>query len=90
VGLNPVVSLVPTAPPAGTVGLYIADWLSRSLLVAPGDQLHAYRGDVFVGAERRGDMYVVRPNGTGYTVLSIRTNLHAHDHNVEGVAFLTS
>jgi len=89
-GLNPVVSLVATAPAGGTSGLYIADWLSRSLLFAPGDQLHAYRGDVFVGAERRGYMYVVRPNGTGYTVLPIRTNLHAHDYNMEGVAFLAS
>ncbi len=89
-GLNPVVSLVATAPAGGTPGLYVADWLSRSLLFAPGDQLHAYRGDVFVGAERRGYMFVVRPNGTGYTALPIRTNLHARDYNVEGVAFLAS
>jgi len=87
-GLNPIVPLVATGPTGGTPGLYVADWLGRSLLFAPGDQLHAYRGDVFVGAERQGYMYVVRPNGTGYTALPIRTNLRARDYNLEGVAFL--
>ncbi len=89
-GLNPIVSLVPSAPASGPPGLYVADWLSRSLLFARGDQLHAYRGAVFIGSERHGYMYVVKPNGTAYTLLPMRTSLRAHDYNIEGVAFLAS
>jgi len=89
-GLNPIVPLVATGPSGGMPGLYVVDWLGRSLLFAPGDQLHAYHGDVFVGAERHGYMYVVQPDGTRYTVLPIHTNLRARDYNLEGVAFLAS
>ncbi len=88
-GLDPIAPLV--APPASTggrPGLYVADWLSHTVLVAPRDPLAAYRGDVLVATERHGYMYVVRPNGMDYAALPIRTNLRARDYNLEGAAFL--
>lgn len=89
-GLDPIAPLVaPLAATGGRPSLYVADWLSHAILVAPGDPLAAYRGAVLVTTERHGYMYVVRPNGTGYVTIPIRTNLRARDYNLEGAAFLT-
>jgi len=88
-GLNSIAPLVvPTAATGGKPGLYLADWLSHTILVGPVDPLNAYRGDVLVTTERHAYLYVVKPSGTGYNALPIRTDLRARDYNLEGAVFL--
>ena len=88
-GLDPIAPLAASpASMGGRPGLYVADWLSRAVLVAPVDPLAAYRGAVLVATERHGYIYVVRPNGTAYVALPIRTNLRARDYNLEGAVVL--
>ncbi|HWE63154.1 MAG TPA: hypothetical protein VHB98_15680 [Chloroflexota bacterium] len=90
-GLNSIAAIpadLRGAAPGSTYKLYLADWRSHTVLVAPAGPLQAFAGDLFVATERRHNLYVVRPQGSGYSLTSLQTNLPAPDYNFEGACFV--
>lgn len=91
-GLDPIAAIPGTrggTPQAAQPGLYLADWLSHNVLFAPAADFRPFAGDLFVAAERRNHLYVLRPQGAGYSLIPLRTNLHLPDSNYEGACFVT-
>jgi hypothetical protein len=91
-GLN-VIAAIPAAT-SGTSqavkpGLYLADWLSHDVFFAPAAEFRPFAGDLFVGTERRNQLYVLRPQGSDYSLMPLQTSLRAPDSNYEGAEFVT-
>lgn len=90
-GPNPIAVLrLGSTPPAGAaqVGLYVTDTRSHTVFLAPGAELAAYSGDVLVGSELRGIIWIVRPRGHGFTALKLPTNLSSPRYNLEAAVFV--
>jgi hypothetical protein len=85
-GLDPLAA-IPAGQDSGSGALYLADWLTHNVLVAPAAPLRPFAGDLLVGTERHNQLYVLERQGTAYRLLRIRTNLHMPDSNYEGVEF---
>jgi hypothetical protein len=92
-GLNPIV-VVHAAPsarsPGGPAsGLYLADTTSMQIWFAPASSLQAFVGSVLVGTELTGDLWAIRPNGSGgFDVLPAATDLPQQPWNFEGSAYV--
>ncbi|MGH2388212.1 MAG: hypothetical protein ACRDIE_08395 [Chloroflexota bacterium] len=85
-GLDPIAA-IPSRHGAGAGALYLADWLTHNVFVAPAAPLRPFAGDLFVGTERHNHLYVLESRGTDYRLLPVLTNLHMSDSNYEGAQF---
>ena len=89
-GVNPI-AVVPSrlrrtgVPPAG---FYVVDTFPGNVLVATADQFKGDEGDVIVGSEIKGLMWIVAPRGAGFRVTALATNLGAPSYNLEGATFV--
>ncbi len=88
-GLDPIAA-IPAGLGTGSGALYLADWLTHNVFVAPAAPLRPFADDLLVGTERHNQLYVLEPHGTAYRLLPIRTNLQMPDSNYEGVEFAPS
>jgi hypothetical protein len=90
-GLNPIVS-APSASGMATStvrpGLYLADWLSHDVFFTPAAALRAYAGDLLVSTELGNQLYVLRPQGSHYSLTLLATNLQKSKSNYEGACFV--
>jgi hypothetical protein len=82
-GPNPIVILPRHGSGSATSGLYLSDTLSHNVFVVSGDQLVRYAGDVLLGCELSGRLWVIRPGGSGFTTREVKTDL-AGQYNLEG------
>ncbi len=90
-GLNPLVVItgVHQGRRQGPApGLYLSEWISRRALFAPAAQLQAYVGDVLVGTEHGGQLFVVQPSGGGYRAIPLQSNLQPPKVYLEGATFI--
>jgi hypothetical protein len=76
-----------SAPPAG---LYLTDTNSRKVFFAAASQFARYAGDLVVGTELKGELWVIRPRGNGFVTRELRTNLPAANYNLEGATYVSS
>ena len=92
-GLNPIVVVRPAPsarPPGGPApGLYLADTTSMQIWFASASSLQGFIGSVLVGTELTGDLWAIRPDGSGgFDVLPAATDLPQHPWNFEGSAYV--
>ena len=90
-GPNPIVVLAPGQTPlagAARAGLYVTDTLSRAVYFTPSAALRPFGGDVLIGSELRGLFWVVCPRGSGFTALTLPTNLKGKGYNFEGAIYV--
>jgi len=75
------------APPPG---LYFTDTGSTDVFLVPAAQLAPYVGDVIVGSEAKGLLWVVRPRplGRGLQTLLLPTSLPAATYDLEGATYV--
>jgi hypothetical protein len=91
-GINPIVVVRPPAKPrpAGPPpGLYLADTISRQIWFAPAEDLQAFLGTVVVATELTGQVWAIRPNGTGFDALPATSDLPQHAWNLEGSSYVS-
>jgi hypothetical protein len=87
-GLNPLVVLPASRSKDRSAGVAIADTHSRIAWLISAAQLHPFAGDVIVGAELRGWIFVVEPTAGGYRTLRLTTSLTGSQYNLEGATFI--
>jgi hypothetical protein len=90
-GPNPIA--VVKAPPrhrSGLVkpGLYVADTATHDVFFVPAAQLAPYVGDLIVGSEIKGLVWIVRPRGAGMQTLLVPTTLPPHVYNFEAATYV--
>ena len=56
--------------------------------LATADQFKGHPGEVIVGTEVMGTVWLVAPAGTGFRADRLQTNLSAPVYNLEGAAFV--
>jgi hypothetical protein len=91
-GINPIVVVRPPPKPrpAGPPpGLYLADTISRQIWFAPAEDLQVFVGTVVVATELTGQVWVIRPNGTGFEALPATSDLPQHAWNLEGSSYVS-
>jgi hypothetical protein len=91
-GINPIVVVRPPPKPrpAGPPpGLYLADTISRQIWFAPAEDLQVFVGTVVVATELTGQVWVIRPNGTGFDALPATSDLPQHAWNLEGSSYVS-
>jgi hypothetical protein len=89
-GPNPIVAIPTNRSHGGEVppGLYLTDTNSRKVFFASATQLARYAGDLVVGTELKGELWVVRPYGDGFVTRLLRTNLPSAKYNLEGATYV--
>ena len=92
-GINPIAVIGRGDVPRGAArpGLYLTDTLVKNVYFAPAAQLAPYAGSVFVGREKGfGVFWVVRPEGSKFGVLRVRSNLDLPHGpwNFEGAVYI--
>ena len=90
-GPNPIVAVPSTGPTKnGAVpsGLYITDTASHNVFFAPAAQLAGYAGNLIVGTEIKGQLWVVRPRGQGFQTRLLPTTLPVVQYNFEGAFYV--
>jgi hypothetical protein len=89
-GPNPIVAIPASFSRGGSVlpGLYLTDTNSRKVFFAAASQLARYAGDLVVGTELKGELWVVRPQGDGFVTRLLRTNLPSAKYNLEGATYV--
>jgi hypothetical protein len=91
-GINPIVVVRPPPKPrpAGPPpGLYLADTITRQIWFAPAEDLQAFVGAVVVATELTGQLWAIRPNGSGFDALPAPSDLPQHAWNLEGSAYVS-
>jgi hypothetical protein len=89
-GPNPIVAVPASVSRAGgaPAGLYLTDTNSRRVFFAAASQLARYAGDLVVGTELKGELWVVRPQGDGFVTRLLRTSLPSAKYNLEGATYV--
>ena len=89
-GLNPIAVIPPRLRLAGApaAGLYLTDTFPGTVLRAAASQFEGHAGEVIVGSEQRGLIWLVAPRGKGFRTLLLPTNLTAPGYNLEGATFV--
>jgi len=89
-GPNPVAAVSPSTRAKGLVpaGLYVTDTASHDVFFVPAAQLAPYAGDLVVGTEIKGQLWVVRPRGHGFQTRLLPTTLPPVAYNFEGATYL--
>jgi len=89
-GPNPIVAVAPTTRTKGLVpaGLYVTDTASHKVFFVSAAQLAPDAGDLVVGTEIKGQLWVVRPRGAGFQTRQLPTDLPAVAYNLEGATYL--
>jgi hypothetical protein len=90
-GPNPIVEVSPSVAPAGKAraGLYVTDTNSHEVFFAAASQFVRYSGDLVVGTELKGQLWLVRPHGTGFLTRRLPTDLPAANYNLEGGTYIS-
>jgi hypothetical protein len=91
-GINPIVVVRPPPKPrpAGPPpGLYLADTITRQIWFAPAEDVQAFVGAVVVATELTGQLWAIRPNGSGFDALPAPSDLPQHAWNLEGSAYVS-
>jgi hypothetical protein len=90
-GANPI-AVIPQrlrrtgVPPAG---FYVVDTFPGTPLLATAAQFAGHGGEVIVGSETHGFIWLIAPNKTGgFTTTQLQTNLNATSYNLEGAKFV--
>jgi hypothetical protein len=90
-GANPI-AVIPqrlrrTGVPAA--GFYVVDTFPGTVLRATAAQFAGHGGEVIVGSETHGLIWLVAPGKTGgFTATQLQTNLNAPSYNLEGAKFV--
>jgi hypothetical protein len=73
-GPNPIAYVAPPAKraPAAPRGLYLTDTTTTDVFFVPAAQLKPYVGDLIVGSEIKGWLWVVRPRARGKGLQTVR------------------
>jgi len=89
-GPNPIVAISPSRRTTGLVpaGLYITDTASHKVFFVAAAQLAPYVGALVVGTEIKGQLWVLRPRGSGFQTRLLPTTLPAVAYNFEGATYL--
>lgn len=91
-GLNPIQVIKPAprrhVPGSAAPGLYFSDDQSGNVYFAPAAPLRAYPNDVVVGSEAHAWFWLIRPRGTGFQALRLRTNLPTKKWGIESAAYV--
>jgi hypothetical protein len=69
-------------------GFYVVDTAPGTVQLATADQFEGHAGEVIVGTEVKGTIWLVAPKGAGFTAVRLPTNLSAPLYNFEGAAFV--
>jgi hypothetical protein len=69
-------------------GFYVVDTFPGTPLIAAAGQFAGQSGNVIVGSEQMGLMWLVAPTKSGFTSTRFRTNLNAPPYNLEGAIFV--
>jgi hypothetical protein len=59
------------------------------VLFASAAQFSEHAGAAIVGTEVKGQMWLVKPRGSGYESIQVETNLSDPGYNLEGAKFVT-
>ena len=89
-GVNPIAVIPPRLRTAGTpgAGLYLTDTFPETVLRADAGQFAGHAGEVIVGSEIKGLIWLVAPRGKGFRTTLLPTNLSATGYNLEGATFV--
>ena len=68
--------------------MYLSDDVTQYIYFVPASQLRRFAGDLLVGTEVKAHFYVIKPNGTGFTVLKLRHNLRGGHFSLEGATYV--
>ena len=69
-------------------GLYLTDTFPGTVLRAAAGQFAGHEGEVIVGSEVKGLIWLVAPRGKGFRTTLLPTNLTATAYNLEGATFV--
>lgn len=89
-GVNPIAVIPPRLrrtgiPPAG---FYVVDTFPGTPLLATAAQFAGHSGEIIVGSELRGLIWLVAPTSSGFRSTRLQTNLGAPSYNLEGAIFV--
>jgi hypothetical protein len=89
-GANPIAVVPPRLRATGSppAGFYVVDTVPGTVLVAAAARFAGHEGEVVVGSETKGLMWLIGPTRTGFRVLRLQTNLSAPGYNLEGATFV--
>ncbi len=89
-GANPLAVIPPRIRTKGVpaAGFYVVDTFPGTVQLATADQFKGHAGEVIVGTEVKGTMWLVAPKGNGFSATRLQTNLSAPTYNLEGATFV--
>ena len=89
-GANPLAVIPPRLRTTGVpaAGFYVVDTFPGTVLRATAAQFMGHAGEVIVGTEVKGTMWLVAPKGAGFSATRLQTNLSAPTYNLEGAIFV--
>jgi hypothetical protein len=90
-GPNPIVAITSSIAPPGKAraGLYVTDTNSQKVFFAAASQFARYAGDLVVETELKGQLWLVRPHGTGFLTRRLPTDLPSAKYNLEGGTYIS-
>jgi len=89
-GANPIAFVPSRLRKKGipAAGFYVVDTALRQVLFASAAQFSEHAGAAIVGTEVKGQMWLVKPRGSGYESIQVETNLSDPGYNLEGAKFV--
>jgi hypothetical protein len=90
-GVNPIVVVRPAPKdrPAGPpAGLYLADTNSKQIWFAPAEDFKSVVGSIVVATELTGELWAIRPRGSGFEAVPLPGDLPQRAWNLEGSSYV--
>jgi hypothetical protein len=89
-GPNPIAAITraPARSSQPPPGLYVTDTNTQNVFFVAAAQLAPYVGDVIVGTELGGQLWVIRPRGNGFQTRLLPNDLPTTGLNLEAAAWI--
>jgi len=82
-GPNPIVPIVRAR--SARSAFYLTDDLGHTVFRAPASPLAAFAGDILVGGEASGRLWIVRPHDSAFEVAPVTATLREKKHSLEAM-----